>query len=126
MARKITKEEKLNDIAEARKLYEEAGKLIAKANRLIQKNVRDLQITGFHMSDFKPLTRIDVVSKEYVGLIPVHLYSGITRLEKVVGINSKAKLDYMERREKGERVLIVEGILFTQRGDATLEKHTYR
>ena len=126
MARKITKEEKLNDIAEARKLYEEAGKLIAKANRLIQKNVRDLQITGFHMSDFKPLTRIDVVSKEYVGLIPVNLYSGITRLEKVVGINSKAKLDYMERREKGERALIVEGILFTQRGDATLEKHTYR
>lgn len=125
--RVVSKEEKMRDIAEARKLYIEAGKLIAKANKLIKKNVRNLEVVGASsICEYRPLEKKDVVSKEYVGLVPVHLYSGITRLEKAVGINSKAALDYMERKRRGERTLIVEGIVFTQTGDATLEKHTYR
>lgn len=125
--RVVSKEEKMRDIAEARELYIEAGKLIAKANKLIKKNVRDLEVIGASsICEYRPLEKKDVVSKEYVGLVPVHLYSGITRLEKAVGINSKAALDYMERKRRGERALIVEGIVFTQTGDATLEKHTYR
>lgn len=123
---KITKEEKLKDIAEARELYIEAGKLIEKANKLIARNVRDVMASSSTLDIYRPLKASDVCSNEYVGLVPIHLFKGITRLEKAVGVPSKAKLDYMERKQRGERALVVEGVLFTQLGTATLEKHTYR
>ena len=74
--RVVSKEEKMRDIAEARELYIEAGKLIAKANKLIKKNVRDVEVIGASSTcEYRPLEKKDVVSKEYVGLVPVHLYS---------------------------------------------------
>ena len=123
--RKITAEEKISDIEQACELYKQAGELIAKADKLVSKNVRDVQVSG-RWGLCKPLSAIDAVSKEYYGLIPVGLYSGITRLEKATGVKSHAKLDYQERKCTGERALVVGGIVFTQLGTATLEKHTYR
>ena len=123
--RKVTAEEKIKDIEQACELYKQAGELIEKANKLISKNVRDVQVSG-QFPEVRPLKPIDVVSKEYYGLIPVSLYSGITRLEKATGVKSYAKLDYQEKKCTGERALIVGGIVFTQRGEATLERHMYR
>lgn len=123
--RKITAEEKIKDIEQACELYKQAGELIEKANKLISKNVRDVQVSG-QFPEIRPLKPIDVVSKEYYGLVPIHLYSGINRLEKATGVKSYAKLDYQEKKCKDERALVVGGIVFTQRGEATLERHTYR
>ena len=123
--RKITAEEKISDIEQACELYKQAGELIAKADKLVSKNVRDVQVSG-RWGLCKPLSAIDVVSKEYYGLVPIHLYSGINRLEKATGTKSYAKLDYQEKKSRGERALVVGGIVFTQRGEATLERHTYR
>ena len=123
--RKITAEEKISDIEQACELYKQAGELIAKADKLVSKNVRDVQVSST-WGLCKPLSAIDAVSKEYYGLIPVNLYSGITRLEKATGVKSYAKLDYQEKKCTGERALVVGGIVFTQLGTATLEKHTYR
>ena len=83
---KITKEEKLKDIAEARELYIEAGKLIEKANKLIARNVRDVMASSSTLDIYRPLEASDVCSNEYVGLVPIHLFKGITRLEKAVGV----------------------------------------
>ena len=123
--RKITAEEKISDIEQACELYKQAGELIAKADKLVSKNVRDVQVSG-RFPEIRPLKGVDVVSKEYYGLVPVSLYSGITRLEKATGVKSYAKLDYQEKKCTGERALVVGGIVFTQLGTATLEKHTYR
>lgn len=122
---KVTAEEKIKDIEQACELYKQAGELIEKANKLISKNVRDVQVSG-QFPEIRPLKPNDVVSKDYYGLVPIHLYSGINRLEKATGVKSYAKLDYQEKKCKGERALVVGGIVFTQLGNATLERHTYR
>lgn len=76
--RKITAEEKIKDIEQACELYKQAGELIEKADKLISKNVRDVKISG-RFPEIRPLKPIDVVSKEYYGLVPIHLFSGVCR-----------------------------------------------
>ena len=117
---KITKEEKLAQIAEARKLYIEAQALVDKANKLIAKGMRDVKICGGY--EYIEQTYPEV----YKGMIEVHLYSGILRLEKLLGIKAEPRIDFCGRADKDRKALCVEGIEFFQIGEATQHRYSYR
>ena len=115
---KVTKEQKLADIAEARELLLEAEKLITKAEKLIAKNVRGVTTCShpFQEELFQP----------YEGMISVHLYSGITKLENVLGIKTEPLKNWDGSLDRSRKVLCVEGIKFFQIGKATDRKYCYK
>ena len=77
-ARKITKEEKMADIAEAKKCFEEAHALMEKGKRLIKKNMRGVEVTAVSTDGGRYY-----LPKGEADIIEVHLYSGILKLEKL-------------------------------------------
>lgn len=117
---KITKEEKLAQIAEARELYIEAQALIDKADKLIAKGMRDVKVCGG--LDYAEKTYPEI----YKGMIEVHLYSGILKLEKLLGIKAEPRIDLCGNVDKDRKALCVEGIEFFQIGEATQHRYSYR
>lgn len=117
---KVTKEEKLAQIAEARELYIEAQALVDKANKLIAKGMRDVHVCGGY--DYKEKT----YPEAYKGMIEVHLYSGILKLERLLGIKAGPKINICGDADKDRKALCVEGIEFFQIGDATQHKYCYK
>ena len=107
---KITKEQKLANIEEARKLYEEADKLIKKADKLISKGINNVQFCGHY--ECEPLSQM-----EYKGLINVHLYSGILKLEKLLEVKTEPQVLYDGSVDDSVKILCVEGLRFLQIGD---------
>ena len=121
MARhKVTKEEKLAQIAEARELFIEAQALIDKANALICKGMRDVTVCGG--DEYKE----KVCPKAYEGMIEVHLFRGILKLEKLLGIKAEPKIDYCGDASKDRKALCVEGIEFFQIGEATQSRFNFK
>ena len=117
---KITKEEKMADIQEARKCFEEATKLIEKGEKLIKKNMRSVEVCMGR--GYPPLGASDY--EGYRGMVEVHLFSGITKLEKLLEMKGEVEKDWRGRENEGRRVLCVEGIKFFQIGEAVKQTHT--
>lgn len=117
---KITKEEKMADIQEAKKCFEEATKLIEKGEKLIKKNMRGVEICAG--KGYPPLGLSDY--EGYCGLIEVHLFSGITKLERLLDVKGEAEKDWQGREDDSRRVFCVEGIKFFQIGDAVKQART--
>lgn len=117
---KITKEEKLAQIAEARKLYAEAQVLINKANRLIEKGVRGVVVCGGDSYEEQKYPA------QYKGMIEIHLFKGILKLEKLLGIKATPRVNACGDIHKDEKALCVEGIEFFQLGQATQSKFNYK
>ena len=117
---KITKEEKMTDIQEARRCFEEATKLIEKGENLIKKNMRSVEIcTG---RGYPPLGISDY--EGYRGMIEVHLFSGISKLEKLLEVKGEVEKDWRGRDMEARRALCVEGIKFFQIGEAVKQTRT--
>ena len=117
---KITKEEKLAQIAEARKLYIEAQALVDRANKLITNGMRGVEICGG--DEYKEQT----YPEAYKGTIKVHLYSGILKLEKLLGIKAEPRINFCGSADNSQKALCVEGIEFFQLGEATQHRYNYR
>ena len=119
---KITKEEKIADIQEAKKCFEEATKLIEKGQRLIKKNMRGVEVcTG---KGYPPLGISDY--EGYRGMIEVHLFSGFTKLEKLLEMKGEVEKDWRGCDIENRRVLCVEGIKFFQIGDAVKPVYKFK
>ena len=117
---KITKEEKLAQIAEARELYVEAQALVDKANKLIENGMRNVSVCGGY--DYEEKTYPEV----YKGMIEVHLYSGILKLEKLLGVKTEPRIDCCGNPDTDRKALCVEGIEFFQIGTATQHRYSYK
>ena len=117
---KITKEEKLAQIAEARELYAEAQALIDRANNLIASGLRDVSVCGGN--EYREL----IYPAAYKGMISIHLYSGILKLEKLLGIKATPEVDSFDEVYTNRKALCVGGIKFFQLGQATQSKFNYR
>lgn len=117
---KVTKEEKLAQIAEARELLVEAQALIDKAHALIKNGMRGVDICGgdsYKEQDYPAI---------YKGMIEVHLYTGIRKLEKLLDIETEPKINFCGEKSKDRRALCVEGIEFFQIGEATQSKYNFK
>jgi len=117
---KITKEEKLAQIAEARELLVEAQALIDKAHALIKKGMPGVDICG---GDWY---KVQTYPEVYKGTIEVHLYKGILKLEKLLGVKTEPKFYLDEEPSKDRKALCVEGIEFFQIGEATQHRYNYK
>lgn len=114
-AKNITKEEKLAQIEEARRCYEEAQELINRGDALIQKCMRGVTICGHD--------RFETNQYQYKGMIEVHLYSGI---EKLFGIKAEPYVNICGEKERDRKALCIGGIEFFQIGHATQSKFCYK
>lgn len=119
--RKITKEEKMADIAEAKKCFEEAHALMEKGKKLIKKNMRGVEITDVNTDGGR-----HYLPKGEADMIEVHLYSGILKLEKLFGEKARPSVDWCGTKDYSKKVLIVDGIRFFQLGNATQHRFNYR
>ena len=113
----MTKNQKFKDIEQAKKLYAEADKLIKEADKLISKGFKSIQFCGHY--ECEPLTS----PAEYKGLINVHLFSGILKLEKLLGLKTEPLIQYDGTVDNKVKVLCVNGLRFYQIAD-TVEKTT--
>ena len=117
---KITKEEKLAQIAEARELYAEAQELIDKANALITKGMRGVRLCegkDYHEMEYPPV---------YKGMIEVHVFEGILKLAKLLEIKAEPMIDMLGGVSKDRKAFCVEGIKFFQLGQATQSKYNFK
>lgn len=117
-AKNITKEEKLAQIEEAKRCYEEAQELIDKGDALIQTCMRGVEICGH-----------DVCKPEgyyYKDMIEVHLYSGIGKFEKLFETKAEPYVNICGEKERDRKALCIGGIEFFQIGHATQSKFCYK
>ena len=119
-SKKITKEEKLAQIAEARELLVEAQALIDKAHVLIKKDMKGVEICGG--DSYKEQAYPEV----YKGMIEVHVYKGILKLEKLLDIKAEPKIDFCGNPSKSRKALCVGGIEFFQLGEATQSRYNFK
>ena len=117
-AKNITKEEKLAQIEEARRCYEEAQELIDKGDALIRTCMRGVEICGHDACKTNQYN--------YKGMIEVHLYSGIGKLEKLFETKAEPYVNICGEKERDRKALCVGGIEFFQIGHATQSKFCYK
>lgn len=120
---KITKEEKLAQIEEARKCFDEASALIEKGKALIKKSMRGVELCDLS-NNCRPLTSPD--PEQYRGMVEVHLYSGMSKMEKLLGIKAKPEIDICGNKIRDRKALCVGGIKFFQIGTPTDSKYCYK
>lgn len=122
MTKKVTKEEKLQDIAEAKKCFEEAHALMEKGKRLITRNItKDVKITAVNTDGGRCY-----LPREEADMIEVHLYSGILKLEKLLGEKTRPGISWDGKKDNTRKVMIVNGMSFFQLGNATQHKFNYK
>lgn len=121
---KTTKEQKLAELEEARALMDEANKNIQQAVKLIKKNVRGLDFCG--TDQYAALDALKVSSRDYWGLVEIHLYSGIKNLAKVLEMDAKPEKDYMGKETEDRLCLCAGGIKFFQIGHPLEKKTKYK
>lgn len=119
MATKLTKELKLAQIEEARKCYEEADRLIKKADKLIGMHLRNVKTCGHDEFEAK-------ACGPYKGMIQVHLFSGITKLEKLLEVKTEPHRNLLGEENRDRKSLCVGGIEFMQIGEATQSRYCYK
>ena len=119
MSKKVTAEEKLLQIEEARECYEQAYKLIQKGNGLIMKYMRDVKICD-------SLSYEPIHYEPYKGMIEVHLYSGMSKFEKLFKEKAKANVNLCGDKDRDRKALCIGGIKFMQIGRPTESRFCYR
>lgn len=113
----ITREEKLEDIKKAEEMYRQAEELIKNANKLIKRKIRGVDV----VSDD------NVISMEpYRGMVEVHLYKGILKLEKLLGVKAEPERQWDGSKSNNRKVLCVGGIKFFQIGEPTQSKYCFK
>lgn len=116
---KITAEDKIKQIEEAEKLYLQAIELIEQGNKLIKKGMR-----GVELCDGKPSVKESW--EAYPGMLQVHLFSGIGKLEKLLGIKAEPEKEYDGTVNNGRKALCVGNVKFFQIGSPTQSKYCYK
>ncbi len=113
----ITKEEKLEDIKKAEEMYRQADELIKKADKLIKRKIRGVDVVRDD----------NAISMEpYRGMVEVHLYKGILRLEKLLGVKAEPEIRFDGSKARNRKVLCINGIKFFQIGEATQSRHHFK
>ena len=119
MNKKVTAEEKLLQIEEARECYEQAYKLIQKGNGLITKYMREVKICD-------SLSYEPIFYEPYKGMIEVHLYSGMSKLEKLFGMRAEPNINLCQQKDRDRKALCIGGIKFMQIGKPTESRFCYK
>ncbi len=114
-------EQKLKDIQEAVELYRQANELVDKANKMICKNIR-----GLHIVRTLPELMDGWDYEEYRGKYEVHVYSGILKLAKVLGVETEPEKDSFGVERTDRKALVVDGIKFFQLGEPTQARYCYK
>lgn len=117
--KKITAEEKLAQIEEAKECYEQAYKLIQTGNGLIKKYMRDVDICdpfGYEPIPYEP----------YKGMIEVHLYRGMSKLERLFGKKAELNINLCGNKDRDRKALCIGGIKFMQIGKPTESRYCYK
>lgn len=117
--KKVTKEEKLEQIEEAKRCYEEARKLIEQGDALIAKYMRGVKVC--RDDEFAP-----IIYRPHKGMMHIHLYSGIGKLEKLFGVKAEPYINLCGKKANDRKMICIGGIEFMQIGEATQSRFCYK
>lgn len=110
------REQKLQDFAEAEKLYAEAFKMLERADKLICRYVRGAQLC----TAYRDAPTLGGEKRE------LHVYSGIMKLAKALGMKAVADTNFMGEAMKDRKALDVGGLHLFQIGHATQSRICYK
>lgn len=115
----VTKDAKLEQIESAKKCYEEARKLIARGDALIAKGMRGVKVC--RNDEFAP-----IVHQPHKGMMHVHLYSGLSKLEDVFGVKMEPYIDLSGAEDTDRMMICVGGVEFVQIGEVLPDRRCFK
>lgn len=115
------KEQKLNDIKEAVKLYKQANELVDKANKLITRNIR-----GLRLIEGMPMLCGITANKAYRGKFDIHVSKGILKLAKALEVEAEPEKVWDGSLDNRRKVVVTEDVKFFQLGEPTQSRYCYK